>query len=386
MKKSISVLGSTGSVGVQTLCVAKELNIKVNALSCKSNIKLLEDQIREFNPKIASVESEKAAKDLKRNVKDLPVKVVAGLDGLCEVAAYNKSEILVNSVIGMVGLLPTLCAIENGIDIALANKETLVVGGDLVIKKAAAKGVNILPVDSEHSAIFQCLRGCHSKSNLEKIILTSSGGPFFGKTKSDLINVTKREALKHPNWEMGAKITIDSATMMNKGLEIIEAKWLFDVNPEKIEVVIHRESIVHSLIEYVDHSVIAQLGMPTMKIPIQYALTFPDRLHSSARKLRLSEVGKLSFFKPDYETFDCLNVCMEAIKKGGTYPAVINGANEQAVDLFLRDKISFLDIPKLVRKSMENFESTQKEEICLEDILSADKWGRNFVVNTVGKE
>lgn len=383
MRKSISILGSTGSIGTQSLEVARELGIKVCALSCKINIDLLEKQIREFRPSIVAVESEKSAMDLKNRIKDLNTKVFAGMEGLCEVASCSESEILLNSVVGMVGLEPTLCAIESGIDIALANKETLVSGGALVMKRAKEKNVNIIPVDSEHSAIFQCLRGCPSKKALRKIILTASGGPFFGKSKSELKKVKKEDALKHPNWSMGSKITIDSATMMNKGLEMIEAAWLFDMMPDDIEVVVHRESVIHSLIEYVDHSMIAQLGVPSMKIPIQYALTFPERLPSMVKSANLCDIGTLSFFKPDYETFEALNICTEAIKKGDLFPAVMNGANEEAVYLFLNDKIAFLDITKFVKKAMIAFEESveNKKLENLNDILKADKWAREFIKN-----
>ena len=386
MRKSISILGSTGSIGTQSLEVARELGIKVCALSCKINIDLLEKQIREFRPSIVAVESEKSAMDLKNRIKDLNTKVFAGMEGLCEVASCSESEILLNSVVGMVGLEPTLCAIESGIDIALANKETLVSGGALVMKRAKEKNVNIIPVDSEHSAIFQCLRGCPSKKALKKIILTASGGPFFGKSKSELKKVKKEDALKHPNWSMGSKITIDSATMMNKGLEMIEAAWLFDMMPDDIEVVVHRESVIHSLIEYVDHSMIAQLGVPSMKIPIQYALTFPERLPSMVKSANLCDIGTLSFFKPDYETFEALNICTEAIKKGDLFPAVMNGANEEAVYLFLNDKIAFLDITKFVKKAMIAFEESveNKKLENLNDILKADKWAREFVKNELG--
>ena len=383
MRKSISILGSTGSIGTQSLEVARELGIKVCALSCESNIDLLEKQIREFRPSIVAVESEKSAMDLKNRIKDLDTKVFAGVEGLCEVASCSESEILLNSVVGMVGLEPTLCAIESGIDIALANKETLVSGGALVMKRAKEKNVNIIPVDSEHSAIFQCLRGCPSKKALRKIILTASGGPFFGKSKSELKRVKKEDALKHPNWSMGSKITIDSATMMNKGLEIIEAAWLFDMMPDDIEVVVHRESVIHSLIEYVDHSMIAQLGVPSMKIPIQYALTFPERFPSMVKRANLCNIGNLSFFKPDYETFEALNICTEAIKKGDLFPAVMNGANEEAVYLFLNDKIAFLDITKFVKRAMTAFEESveNKKLENLNDILKADKWAREFIKN-----
>ncbi len=383
MRKSISILGSTGSIGTQSLEVARELGIKVCALSCKSNIDLLEKQIREFRPSVVAVESEKLAMNLKNKIKDIDTRVLAGVEGLCEVASCNESEILLNSVVGMVGLEPTLCAIESGVDIALANKETLVSGGALVMKRAKEKNVNIIPVDSEHSAIFQCLRGCPSKKALRKIILTASGGPFFGKGKSELKKVKKEDALKHPNWSMGSKITIDSATMMNKGLEIVEASWLFDMVPDDVEVVVHRESVIHSLIEYVDHSMIAQLGVPSMKIPIQYAFTFPERFPSMVKSANLCDIGTLSFFKPDYETFEALNICTEAIKRGDLFPAVMNGANEEAVYLFLNDKITFLDITKFVKKAMTAFEDSveNKKLENLNDILKADKWARKFIKN-----
>ena len=380
MKKCISILGSTGSIGTQALEVASELNISVCALSCKSNIDLLEKQIRKFKPKIVAVESESKAKILKENVKDLDVKVLLGKEGLCEVASFKESEMLLNSVVGIAGLLPTICAIENKIDIALANKETLVVGGEIVTNLAKKNNVNIFPVDSEHSAIFQCLQGMNSKKELNKLILTASGGPFFGKNKLDLKNVTKKEALNHPNWSMGNKITIDSATMMNKGFEIIEAKWLFDVPSENIDVLVHRESIIHSMVEYKDHSVIAQLGVPSMKIPIQYALTFPERLKSNVKPLDLSEICKLTFFKPDYETFDCLKICLDAINLGEFYPAIVNAANEVVVDLFLKDKITFLDIPKIIRKVMNKYSSDKSklpQKLNIDSILKIDSWARN---------
>lgn len=388
MRKCISILGSTGSIGTQALEVASELNIKVCALSCKENIDLLEKQIRKFKPKIVAVESENKAKILKENIKDLEVKVLSGKEGLCEVASFRESEMLLNSVVGVAGLLPTICAIENKIDIALANKETLVVGGEIVTKLAKEKNVSILPVDSEHSAIFQCLQGMNSKKELNKLILTASGGPFFGKTRLELENVTKKEALNHPNWSMGNKITIDSATMMNKGFEIIEAKWLFDISPKNIDVLVHRESIIHSMVEYKDHSVIAQLGVPSMKIPIQYALTFPERFDSNVTPLDLSEVSKLTFFKPDYETFDCLKICLDAINLGGFYPAIVNAANEEVVDLFLNDKITFLDISKIIRKVMNKYISDKKnlpQNLDIDSILKMDDWARACVKELVQK-
>ncbi|MBR1779674.1 MAG: 1-deoxy-D-xylulose-5-phosphate reductoisomerase [Clostridia bacterium] len=381
MKKCISILGSTGSIGTQALEIAEELGIKVCALACKSNVSLLEEQIRRFKPEVVAVESENKAKLLRDNIKDLQVKILTGKEGLCKAASFGRSEMVINAVVGVAGLLPTVCAIENKIDVALANKETLVVGGELVMDLAKKNNVCIFPVDSEHSAIFQCLQGANLKKEVRKLILTASGGPFFGKTKFELESVTKKQALRHPSWDMGPKITIDSATMMNKGFEIIEAKWLFDVSPEDIEVLIHRESIIHSMVEYKDHSVIAQLGTPSMKLPIQYALTFPERVKSSVQPLDLARLGKLTFFKPDYETFDCLKICLEAIRLGGLYPAVVNAANEVAVDLFFNDKIAFLDISKLIRKVMNTYigsKNAPREASSIDDILEVDKLARDW--------
>ena len=314
--------------------------------------------------------------ELKGLLKNTKIQVLEGMSGLNQIATLNDVDCMLNSVVGMVGLLPTLTAIEHGTDIALANKETLVAGGELVIKTAKKNNVNIYPVDSEHSAIFQCLQG-NKKTQVNKIILTASGGPFYGKTKKELASVTKADALKHPNWSMGQKITIDSATLMNKGLEFIEAMWLFDLKPEQIEIVIHRESVVHSAVEYNDHSVIAQMGVPDMKIPIQYALMYPDRLECPTKPLSLTDYGTLSFAKPDYETFDCLTACINAITVGGTMPAVVNGANEEAVSEFLKGNIKFLEIGELVTAALENI---KKEEVtCLEDVLNADNNARLFV-------
>ncbi len=289
---------------------------------------------------------------------------------------------MLNSVVGMVGLMPTLTAINHGTDIALANKETLVTGGKLVTETAKEKGVKIYPVDSEHSAIFQCMQG-NKTSQVSKIILTASGGPFFGKTKEDIAQVSVEEALNHPNWSMGRKITIDSATLMNKGLEFIEAMWLFDLKPEQIEIVVHRESVIHSAVEYDDCSVIAQLGVPDMKIPIQYALLYPDRMECPTKRLSLIDYGTLTFAKPDYDTFDCLTACIKAITEGGNKPAVVNGANEEAVAAFLEGKISFLQIGELVTSALENIE--RKEITCLEDVLEADRVARDFVIEQIEK-
>lgn len=383
MVKNISVLGSTGSIGVKALEIAKNLGIAVKGLAVFNNIGLLEAQIREFKPEKVAVFDENSAEILKKNVAALDVKVLSGMDGLCKVAALDGVDTVLNSVSGMIGLQPTLCAIDAGKNIALANKETLVVGGELVMQKARAKGVKILPVDSEHSAIFQCLQGCYDKKHVNKLILTASGGPFFGKSLDFLKNVTKKDALKHPNWNMGAKITIDSATMMNKGFEIIEAVWLFDVSPEMIDVVVHKESIVHSMIEFCDNSVIAQLGVPDMGIPIQYALTYPERFPSIVKKLDLSQIGSLSFYQPDNETFKGLDICKSALKIGGTMPAIVNGANEEAVKLFLNDEISFLEITNVVQKTLNSCKSGQINS--LEDILTADEMARKFVRENVIK-
>ena len=361
--------------------MVRGLGIRVSALAAYRNIALLEQQIREFNPKLVAVYDSNAADELRKNIRDLQVSVVDGMDGICQAAAAEQADIVLNAVVGMVGLRPTLAAIAAKKDIALANKETLVAGGALVMKAAKDNGVKILPVDSEHSAIFQCLQGCPDKKTLNRIILTASGGPFFGKTVDELKNVTPQQALKHPNWNMGAKVTIDSASMMNKGLEIMEASWLFEMPPEKIDVVVHRESIVHSLIEYKDHSIIAQLGVPDMRIPIQYAITWPDRFQSPVKQLDLTEIAALSFYKPDYQTFSCLRACKTAIARGGLAPAAANGANEVAVQLFLQGKISFINIGELVTAAMEY--QPDVNTFSLEDILKADDNARNYVLDAV---
>lgn len=384
--KKLSLLGSTGSIGTQTLDVVRHLNkntdfpVEIKTLAAHSNVQLLEEQIREFKPEVAAVFSETAASDLKNRVRDLNVKILSGIEGICEAAAWQTADITLNSVVGMVGLKPTLAAINAGKTLALANKETLVAGGSLVMQTAKNNNVKIIPVDSEHSAIFQCLEGANSDKELKKVILTASGGPFFGKNKKELIEVTPEMALKHPNWDMGAKITIDSATMMNKGLEFIEAKWLFNVEPEQIDVVVHRESMIHSLIAYNDNAVIAQLGLPDMQIPIQYALTYPQRLVSPSPEMNLWEIGKFTFFKPDNENFRCLPLCIEAIKRGGTAPAAANAANEVAVDLFLKGKIKFLQIADLVESALQNDKAVHVDS--LETILNADSDAREFVIKT----
>ena len=384
MKKNLSILGSTGSIGTQTIDVARNLSLEVTALAAYGNIKLLEEQIREFHPALAVVFDEEKAKQLRTAVADTGTKILAGMDGLCEAASIDGADVVVNAVVGCVGLQPTLAAIKAGKDLALANKETLVAGGALVMRAAEENGVKIFPVDSEHSAIFQCLQGCPEKKFLSRIILTASGGPFFEKTKEELAEVTPRQALKHPNWDMGAKITIDSSTMMNKGLEILEASWLFDMPVSKIDVVIHRESVIHSLIEYVDHSVIAQLGVPDMRIPIQYAITWPERYPSPVKRLSLADYGTLTFAQPDEETFRCLAACKEAGRRGGLAPAAANGANEAAVDLFLKEKISFLEIGELVWAAMDR-QPDVETITSVDDILTADRAAREFVYSAAGK-
>lgn len=380
MKKAISILGSTGSIGTQSLEVARSHEMQIYALAANRNVDALEQQAREFLPKkVCIFETEKYA-ELKQRLADLPVQVLCGMEGLCDIASDKNADILINSVVGMVGLLPTLTAISAGLDIALANKETLVAGGSLVMEQAAKKGVRIYPVDSEHSAIFQCLQG-NRREQLHKIILTASGGPFFGKNRQELEHVTVADALNHPNWSMGNKITIDSATLMNKGLEFIEAKWLFDLTPEQIEIVVHRQSVVHSAVEYQDCSVIAQMGVPDMKIPIQYALLYPERLPCPTKHLSLTDYGTLTFEKPDMKTFSCLKTAIAAITTGGTAPCIVNGANEAAVAAFLSGKIRFLDIGALAQKAMEMIPATKIETY--EDVMRADTKAREFVRNTI---
>lgn len=378
--KTISVLGSTGSIGTQALDIAALHKINIKALAANKNIQLLTKQAKEFGAEYVCIYDKEKYRELKENFIGTDVKVLCGMEGLCEIASLDGVDILLNSVVGMVGLEPTLTAIEKGVDIALANKETLVTGGKLVINKAKEKGVKILPVDSEHSAIFQCLQG-NEMNEIQKIILTASGGPFFGKKKNELLNVSVEQALNHPNWSMGNKITIDSATLMNKGLEFIEAMWLFDLKPEQIEIVVHRESVVHSAVEYKDGSVIAQMGVPDMRLPIQYALLYPKRIYCKEKALSLTDYGMLSFSKPDFETFDCLRACIKAITIGGSMPAVVNGANEQAVELFLRRKIPFLKIGELAESAIENIRPFEIK--CLDDVLEADKIAREFVLSNV---
>ena len=332
--KRISILGSTGSIGTQALDVVKKQGFQVVALAAKSNYHQLANQVREYHPSLVCIYEEEYLVPLQKELDGMEVQIVTGMEGLCQAATVPGAEMVLNSVVGMIGLRPTLEAIYAHKDIALANKETLVTGGELVMKAVKEYGVNLYPVDSEHSAIFQSLQG-NKIEQVSKILLTASGGPFFGKTKQELVHVGLQDALNHPNWSMGKKITIDSATLMNKGLELIEAVWLFQQKPENIEIVVQRESVVHSAVEYVDGSVIAQLGTPDMKIPIQYAFTYPERVDCDVKRLSLFDYGTLSFYRPDYETFDCLTACKEAISRGGLYPTLVNGATEKAVELFL---------------------------------------------------
>ena len=376
--KKIAILGSTGSIGTQTLEVVRNNpELQVAALAAGKSVEQMEQQIREFHPLIAGMWSEEAAADLRSRVADLPVKVVSGMDGLLEIATMPQSQVLVTAIVGMIGIRPTIAAIEAGKDIALANKETLVTAGHIIMPLAAKMGVKILPVDSEHSAIFQCLQDKESAKSLTKILLTASGGPFFGMKTEELRGKTKADALKHPNWNMGAKITIDSATLMNKGLELIEAVWLFGLPPEKIQIVVQRQSIVHSAVQYSDNSIIAQLGVPDMRIPIQYALTYPKRVPGVVPELDFAALKVLTFDVADEETFRCLAACKKAIKKGGLGPCAANGANEEAVKLFLEDKIGFLDIGRLVEAVVDS--DSFGGEYTLSDVYECDRMAREFV-------
>lgn len=382
MNPSLILLGSTGTIGIQALEVAEKRRMRVRALAAGTNVKRMEAQIRAFRPELAAMQDEAAAADLRTRVADLPVRVLAGTDGILETASAN-GDIVLNAIVGIAGLRPTMAAIEAGHTLALANKETLVAGGELVTSAARAHGVSILPVDSEHSAIFQCLQASPPNRALHKLILTASGGPFFGRKASELAQITPAQALKHPNWSMGAKITIDSATMMNKGLEVIEATWLFGLPEDRVEVVVHRESVIHSMIEFDDYAVLAQLGVPDMKIPIQYALTYPDRYPCPTKPLRLTDYGKLTFFEPDDATFRGLPLCRTAIRRGGLCPAALNGANEAAVALFLAGKIRFTQIAELVAAALENQPGAPADSVGR--ILDADRAARDFVQQTVSR-
>lgn len=382
MSKELIILGSTGFIGEHSLDVARKSGYNVKALAAGKNIEKLEKQAREFMPSTVAVFDEKKVEELKQRLQDTNITVLGGEDGVLEVAKI-KADMVINAIVGIAGLKPTLKAIEAGNDIALANKETLVTAGTLVLAAAKEKNVKILPVDSEHSAIFQSLQGSPENA-VSKIILTASGGPFFGKSKEELESVTVEQALNHPTWSMGSKITIDSATLMNKGLEVIEAVHLFGIEPDKIEVVVHRQSILHSAVEFCDGAVIGQLGTPDMRLPIEYAITYPERGTLCCNRLSLTEVGTLTFQKPDRETFPCLDICTNAIKEGGLKPAAVNGANEEAVALFLDGKIKFKDIPTLVKKALDAQDIV--DTYTLEDVLAADKAARALVRKTVNCE
>ena len=373
----LSILGSTGSIGTQTLDVAKEQGYEIKALCANKSVNKIEQQIREFKPEIAVLSDYDAAKELKIKVSDTNTKILCGKEGVEAAATYDGVDVVLNSFVGMAGLIPTVQAINAGKTIALANKETLVAGGDYVMNLAKQKNISILPVDSEHSAIFQCLQGAAPNNALKKVILTASGGPFFQCTREQLKKVKAADALKHPNWDMGQKITIDCATMMNKGFELIEAVHLFDINPLDVDVLVHRESIVHSMIEFVDNSVIAQLGVPDMRIPIQYALTYPERYASPVKQLDLSEIATLSFYKPDTKAFGCLDICKKAIAKGGLVPTAVNAANEVAVALFLQDKIGFLDIEEIALSAYEN--QIKVDYTTIDEVLETDQSAREAV-------
>ena len=377
--KKIAILGSTGSIGTQTLEIVRtNKDIKVTALAAGRNIDLLEKQIREFEPKLAAVWSEELASELKSRVRDMQVEILAGMDGLLAVASEQESEILVTAIVGMIGILPTIEAIKAGKDIALANKETLVTAGHIIMPLTGQYHVSILPVDSEHSAIFQSLQGGQRKA-LHKILLTASGGPFRGKKKEELENIQVEDALKHPNWAMGRKITIDSSTMVNKGLEVIEAKWLFGVTVDQIQVVVQPQSIIHSMVEYEDGAVIAQLGTPDMKLPIQYALYYPERRYLPGDRLDFGQLSRITFEKPDMETFYGLKLAIEAGKKGGSLPTVFNAANEKAVALFLDRKIRYLQIPEIIRGCMENHKNIADPSV--EEILKTEQETYEFIKN-----
>ena len=377
MKRTISILGSTGSIGRQTLDVAASCGFSVAALTVNSRVDLAEEQARRFRPKLVAVVEERAAAGLKTRLADTDIKVLGGREGLLEAAVLPEADTVVTAVVGIAGLEPTLAAIDSGKRIALANKETLVCAGDLVMKRAKERGVDIVPVDSEHSAIFQCLQGCKDRREVRRLIITASGGPFYGKSCKELSLVTKEQALKHPNWSMGAKITIDSATLMNKGLEFIEAMRLYELPPEQIDIAVHRESIVHSLVEFVDGAVLAQLGTADMRLPIQYALTWPERTEGPAKPLDLFSCPPLTFARPDLDTFRCLALALDCARRGGTSTAILNGANEAAVALFLNDKIMFTDIARLVEGALERVPA--KAEYDLDDVLAADIAARDAV-------
>ena len=382
--RNISILGATGSIGTQTLDVIRNSSEKINliGITANSSVKKVIEIIEEFSPKYVAMMNKECAEEVKEfcSLNNKDIVVLDGIDGLIRIASLDEIDTVVTSVVGMIGLRPTMAAIEAGKDIALANKETLVVAGEIVMKKAKEKGVKILPVDSEHSAIFQSLSGYNSK-DINKIILTASGGPFRGKKIDDLKNVTVKEALKHPKWNMGQKISIDSATLMNKGLEVIEAHFLFDCDYDNIEVVVHPQSIIHSMVEYKDASIIAQLGSPDMRLPIQYALNYPERKEKIANSISFYEIAQLTFEKPDLETFKCLDLAYKAGKEGGLATTILNGANEEAVALLLEEKIQFLQIAEIIEESLEYFKSEKTKEVTLENIIDLDEKVREYIRN-----
>ena len=382
--KKIGILGSTGSIGTQTLEIVRaNEELQVLALAAGSNVELMERQIREFQPSIAAMWSQQAAEDLKRRVSDLNIKIVSGMEGLLEIATMESIEILVTALVGMIGIRPTIAAIESGKDIALANKETLVTAGHIIMPLAKKKNVSILPVDSEHSAIFQSLNG-EKKEQIEKILLTASGGPFRGKKKEELENIQVEDALKHPNWSMGRKITIDSSTLVNKGLEVIEAKWLFDVELEKIQVVVHPQSIIHSMVQFRDGGIMAQMGTPDMKLPIQYALFYPDRMPMDGKRVDFYELANMTFEKPDIENFEGLKLAYKSAKIGGSMPTIYNAANEKAVSLFLEKKIPYLGIVDLIREAMEHHKVIDNPN--LEEILRTEQEAYEYINEIIGKK
>ncbi len=375
--KRVAILGSTGSIGTQTLDIVREQgDIKVTAMAAGGNIALLEKQMREFMPALVCVWDEKKAKELRENTADLSIRIVSGMDGLIEVAVQPESEILVTAIVGMLGIRPTIAAIKAGKKIALANKETLVTAGHIIMPLAKECNVPILPVDSEHSAIFQSLQGA-GENRIHKILLTASGGPFRGRKRSELDQIQVEDALKHPNWSMGRKITIDSSTLVNKGLEVMEAKWLFDVDLDQIQVVVHPQSVIHSAVEYEDGAVIAQLGTPDMRLPIQYALYYPERRNLSGERLNLFELGQLTFEEPDMETFRGLALAYEAMKRGGNIPTVFNAANEKAVALFLDRKIKYLEITEMIEACME--QASYVKEPSVDEILETEASVYEFI-------
>lgn len=382
--KKIAILGSTGSIGTQTLEIARaNKDLQIVALAAGGNVALMEQQIREFHPQLAVMWSEAAAEDLKQRVADLPVRIACGMEGLLELAILPEAEVLVTAIVGMIGIKPTIAAIEAGKTIALANKETLVCAGHLIMPLAKEKGVSILPVDSEHSAIFQSLNG-EPENRISKILLTASGGPFRGRTLKQLQQICPEDALKHPNWAMGRKVTIDSSTMVNKGLEVMEAGWLFHVKLSDIQVVVHPQSVIHSMVEYVDGAILAQLGTPDMKLPIQYALFYPDRRPLAGRRLDFYELGQLTFEKPDLETFKGLKLAYKAGEIGGSMPTVFNAANEKAVSLFLENKITYLQIPEMIEICMQQHKVVKNPSV--EQILQAEEETYHFIAEQIKKK